>query len=130
MARLDPADLREHYKKLSLDGADALVLSACVQMPSLPSIQPVEDELGLPVLSAATVLDNDGTPLINGDMMDGIDLVSSNPETVQWKIKPGVTWSDGQPWNCKDFYLAYLAGSGKIPGFTAASSFSPIVQAG
>jgi maleate isomerase len=54
VARLDPADLRSHYKKLSLAGADALVLSACVQMPSLPSIQPVEDELGLPVLSAAT----------------------------------------------------------------------------
>jgi maleate isomerase len=54
VARLDPADLREHYKKLSLTGVDALVLSACVQMPSLPSIQPVEDELGLPVLSAAT----------------------------------------------------------------------------
>lgn len=54
VARLDPADLRTHYKKLSLTGADALVLSACVQMPSLPSIQPVEDELGLPVLSAAT----------------------------------------------------------------------------
>ena len=30
------------------------MLSACVQMPSLPSIQPVEDEAGLPVLSAAT----------------------------------------------------------------------------
>jgi len=54
VARLDPADLRTQYKKLSLAEADALVLSACVQMPSLPSIQPVEDELGLPVLSAAT----------------------------------------------------------------------------
>ncbi|ROS44048.1 maleate cis-trans isomerase family protein [Amycolatopsis thermoflava] len=54
VARLDPADLREHYRKLDLSGVDALVLSACVQMPSLPSIQPVEDEIGLPVLSAAT----------------------------------------------------------------------------
>jgi maleate isomerase len=54
VARLDAADLREHWKKLSLAGADALVLSACVQMPSLPAIQPVEDEAGLPVLSAAS----------------------------------------------------------------------------
>ncbi|MCF7551736.1 Asp/Glu racemase [Pseudonocardia sp. WMMC193] len=54
VARLDPADLRDHYTRLDLSGAEALVLSACVQMPSLPSIQPVEDELGLPVLSAAT----------------------------------------------------------------------------
>lgn len=54
VARLDPADLREHHRKLDLRGADALVLSACVQMPSLPSIQPVQDEVGIPVLSAAT----------------------------------------------------------------------------
>lgn len=54
VARLDPADLRDHYKRLDLSRADALVLSACVQMPSLASIQPVEDEAGLPVLSAAT----------------------------------------------------------------------------
>ncbi|MEJ2885270.1 aspartate racemase/maleate isomerase family protein [Actinomycetospora aeridis] len=54
VARLDPADLREHHRKLDLSGADALVLSACVQMPSLPSIEAVQDEVGLPVLSAAT----------------------------------------------------------------------------
>jgi maleate isomerase len=54
VARLDPADLREHWRKLDLTGADALVLSACVQMPSLASIQAVEDEAGIPVLSAAT----------------------------------------------------------------------------
>ena len=54
VARLDPADLRKHHRQLDLSRADALVLSACVQMPSLPSIQPVEDEVGIPVLSAAT----------------------------------------------------------------------------
>ncbi|MFI0444338.1 Asp/Glu racemase [Actinomadura sp. 6N118] len=54
VGRLDPADLRDHWRKLSLTSADALVLSACVQMPSLPSIQAVQDEAGLPVLSAAT----------------------------------------------------------------------------
>lgn len=55
VARLDPLDLLEHWKKLAhLDDADALVLSACVQMPSLDAIQRVEDEYGKPVLSAAT----------------------------------------------------------------------------
>lgn len=39
---------------LHLDGADALVISACVQMPSLELIAPAEAEFGLPVLSAAT----------------------------------------------------------------------------
>ncbi|MFJ8234025.1 Asp/Glu racemase [Streptomyces sp. NPDC094448] len=41
-------------RDLDLTGVDALVLSCCVQMPSLDLIQPAEDELGLPVLSAAT----------------------------------------------------------------------------
>ncbi|MGW7754959.1 maleate cis-trans isomerase family protein [Streptomyces violaceusniger] len=54
VARLDPADLLDHWRRLDLSRADALVLSACVQMPSLPSIQPAEDAVGLPVLSAAT----------------------------------------------------------------------------
>ncbi|GAA0481545.1 maleate cis-trans isomerase family protein [Streptomyces olivaceiscleroticus] len=54
VARLDPDDLRAHWRELNLARADALVLSACVQMPSLPAIQPVEDAAGLPVLSAAT----------------------------------------------------------------------------
>lgn len=39
---------------LDLSGADALVISACVQMPSLPLVERAEQELGLPVLSAAT----------------------------------------------------------------------------
>lgn len=54
VGRLDPANLLGHADNLNINGADAVVLSACVQMPSLPSIQKVQDRLGLPVLSAAT----------------------------------------------------------------------------
>lgn len=54
VARLDPSDLHEHWRKLDLRSADALVLSACVQMPSLSAISEVEEAAGLPVLSAAT----------------------------------------------------------------------------
>jgi maleate isomerase len=57
---------------LDLRQADAVVLSACVQMPSLPAIPVVEELTGLPVLSAATatarqILDTLGLdPLIDG----------------------------------------------------------------
>jgi maleate isomerase len=54
VGRLDPADLSQHVKRLDLSGAEGVVLSACVQMPSLPAVQPVEDSLGLPVITAAT----------------------------------------------------------------------------
>jgi maleate isomerase len=53
VGRLDPAGLLDHYRKLDLSDAEAIVLSACVQMPSLASVQRVEDESGLPVLSSA-----------------------------------------------------------------------------
>lgn len=53
VAAQDPANLLDHYQRLDLTGVDALVLSACVQMPSLPAIQQVEDRIGLPVVSAA-----------------------------------------------------------------------------
>ncbi|PLR83866.1 maleate cis-trans isomerase family protein [Bacillus sp. V33-4] len=54
VGRLDPLKLIDHATRLNTKGADAVVLSACVQMPSLPAIQTVEDRLRLPVLSAAT----------------------------------------------------------------------------
>jgi maleate isomerase len=53
VGRQDPANLLEIYKRLDLTGCDAIVLSACVQMPSLPAIAAVEAQAGIPVLSAA-----------------------------------------------------------------------------
>lgn len=49
----DPLALVEVADRLDLDGVDAIVLSACVQMPSLAAIEPVEQAKGLPVLSAS-----------------------------------------------------------------------------
>jgi maleate isomerase len=54
VAALDPDDLKRHWKRLDLRDCDALVLSACVQMPSLSAIESVEQQSGLPTLSAAT----------------------------------------------------------------------------
>ncbi len=49
----DPRAPIEISKRLNTANCDAVVISACVQMPSLESVQPVQDRLGLPVLSAA-----------------------------------------------------------------------------
>jgi maleate isomerase len=54
VGRLDPAKLTAYAKSLDLTHADAVVLSACVQMPSLAAIDQTGQVLGLPVLSAAT----------------------------------------------------------------------------
>jgi maleate isomerase len=54
VGRLDPHDLIGVARGLDVRNVDAVVLSACVQMPSLPVIPTVERELGVPVLSTAT----------------------------------------------------------------------------
>jgi maleate isomerase len=54
VGRLDPRRLPGIARELPLQEVDAVVLSACVQMPSLEVIATAEQELGVPVLSAAT----------------------------------------------------------------------------
>jgi maleate isomerase len=54
VGRLDPMQLVKLADQLDLRGAEAIVVSACVQMPSLPAIPVVEQRTGLPTLSAAT----------------------------------------------------------------------------
>ncbi|QQK74728.1 aspartate/glutamate racemase family protein [Salicibibacter cibarius] len=54
VGQLDPFNLINIVDDLDHSEADAVVLSACVQMPSLSAIQKVEDKIGKPVLSAGT----------------------------------------------------------------------------
>ncbi|GAB3341439.1 maleate isomerase [Larkinella ripae] len=54
VGRLDPNNLISMASEMDLSGSDALILSACVQMPSLAVLEQAEARFGLPVLSAAT----------------------------------------------------------------------------
>jgi maleate isomerase len=54
VGRIDPRSLLDHLERLDTSRADAVVLSACVQCPSLPAIPAAEARCGRPVLSAAT----------------------------------------------------------------------------
>lgn len=54
VGRLDPFELAQHIKTLDLRRADGLVLSACVQMPSLSVVDGVQNSVGIPVVTAAT----------------------------------------------------------------------------
>lgn len=49
----DPLALLDIAPKLKIANADAVVLSACVQMPSLAAVPIVEKSLGVPVVSSA-----------------------------------------------------------------------------
>ena len=77
---LDPMALIDIVKRLSVANVDAVVLSACVQMPSLHALQPVRDSLDVPVLStaAATVFRILQTLDINATVPNAGDLLSGN----------------------------------------------------
>ena len=53
VGRQDPMAPLEITKRLNTKGVDAVVASACVQMPSLASVQLIEDRVGLPVVSSS-----------------------------------------------------------------------------
>ena len=53
VGRHDPARLPEIVAQMDTRNVDAIVLSACVQMPSLPAIAKVEAQTGKPVITAA-----------------------------------------------------------------------------
>ena len=49
----DPLQLLADVDRLDVGGVDTVVLSACVQMPSLAAIEPAQKALGIPVTSTA-----------------------------------------------------------------------------
>ncbi|CAM4220122.1 Asp/Glu racemase [Kerstersia similis] len=53
VGRHDPARLPGIVAEMDTSDVDAIVLSACVQMPSLPAVAMVEAQTGKPVLTAA-----------------------------------------------------------------------------
>lgn len=53
VGRRDPMRLVEDVRSLNTKGADVVVASACVQMPSLPALRPIEEMLGIPTVSTA-----------------------------------------------------------------------------
>lgn len=72
VGRLDPGELPDLVARLDLSRAEGLIVSACVQMQSLPSIPETEARFGLPVLSAATAT--------TWELLAGLELPTSVPD--------------------------------------------------
>jgi len=78
--------------QLTLTGVDALVLSACVQMPSLSLVQSVEDSLGVPVVTAGTAT--------AGALLDALGLDTGGVPGAAagaWSNRPAVPGSRRSP---------------------------------
>ena len=53
VGRRDPMRLLDDVRSLDTDGADVIVASACVQMPSLPAIERIQEMTGIKTVSTA-----------------------------------------------------------------------------
>lgn len=80
------------------------------------------------VLAGVFKLDGNNKVLLNTDVMESAEVTSAQPQVVTYKLKD-VRWSDGEAWDCDDFYLTWLSQSGKVrrkdtggPQFLAAST--------
>lgn len=93
VGRLDPRRLLTEVERLHTAQADVVVLSACVQMPSLPVLQQAEDRLGLPVISTAVC--------VARALLQRLDLPPQAPQAgallaAHW-LKAGASGSVRQP---------------------------------
>ena len=67
-----------------------------------------------PVIAEPFIIEDSLDVLLNADVMDSVELTSENPQVVTYRIKQGVTWSDGEAWDCDDFYLGWMSASSKF----------------
>ncbi|NED49105.1 ABC transporter family substrate-binding protein [Amycolatopsis sp. SID8362] len=76
------------------------------------------------VLSGTLKLDGNNKVLLNNDVFESWDVTQKDPQQVTYKIKPNVKWSDGQAYDCKDLYLAWLSQSGLAKGPDGKNPFN------
>ncbi|MCP2332304.1 ABC transporter family substrate-binding protein [Actinoalloteichus caeruleus] len=68
--------------------------------------------------------------LLNADVMESAEVTSEDPQVVEWKIREGVTWSDGEPWDCSDFYLSWFSKSRLATTEDGGELFAPASTTG
>ena len=69
-----------------------------------------------------TLTDSKGNVSFNPDYWTSVQLVSQNPEKVEYKLNPKAKWSDGTPITVKDFQAEWKALNGSNSKFDPAST--------
>ena len=47
------------------------------------------------------------------EMMESVEVVSEDPQVVEYRVRPEAVWEDGEPIDCDDFYLSWMSQNGK-----------------
>ena len=64
----------------------------------------------------------DSTLAVNHDYLTSAELVSTNPQVVEYKINPKARWSTGRAMSWEDFQAAWQACNGKDTAYQCAST--------
>ncbi len=48
------------------------------------------------------------------DLLESADVVSTDPQVIEYKVNPKAVWSDGVAIDCKDWYYSWMANAGKV----------------
>ncbi|HEY0637896.1 MAG TPA: ABC transporter family substrate-binding protein [Pseudonocardiaceae bacterium] len=51
---------------------------------------------------------------VDGDVMESVEVTSTDPMQVVWKIRKEAVWSDGPALSCKDFHLQWIAATSQV----------------
>ncbi len=65
-----------------------------------------------PVLPSAFVVDPQGQPQLNSELLTSVELMQSSPQTIQYQLNPAAVWSDGVPVSLADFIYAWQSQRG------------------
>jgi peptide/nickel transport system substrate-binding protein len=50
---------------------------------------------------------------LDTELMDSVEIISEDPQTVEYVVNADAVWSDGEPIDCDDFLLQYYANNGE-----------------
>ncbi len=74
------------------------------------------------VLPSAFRLDDQMQPVMNTDLLEGAEIVSTAPQTVVYRIRKEAVWSDGTPISVRDFAYLWRGMVGLEPGAEVADN--------
>jgi peptide/nickel transport system substrate-binding protein len=56
----------------------------------------------------------DGALVMDENLLDSAELTSEDPFTVEYVVNADAVWSDGDPIDCDDFFLSWIASNGVL----------------
>ena len=67
-----------------------------------------------------------GELALETELMDAVNVVSDDPQVIEYVVNADAVWSDGEPFDCDDFYFQWASGNGSVKQLDDAGN--PVVD--